>query len=139
MLRTSHFAALLQKNKTSSQTRRSFFSLSPPRGRRGAPSRRRAPLLHALPPSPPPAQVVGQSPGDAGGGGFSFPTSWRPVGASPSLAAALFGRLQVRRGRVVLVVVTPCDGLCGSVAPATSLALVWAPRAPDGLCGPRWA
>ena len=55
------------------------------------------------------------------------------------MAAVLFGRLKVRRGRVVLVVVTPCDGLCGSVAPAAGLALVWAPRAPDGLCGPRWA
>ena len=50
--------------------------------------------------------------------------SWRSVRASPSLATVLFGRPMVRRGRVVLVVVMPFDGLYGSMAPATSLALV---------------
>jgi hypothetical protein len=51
-----------------------------------------APSLHLLPPSPPPAEVVGQSPGDVDSGGLPFPAPWSGLGPSLSLAVALLGR-----------------------------------------------
>jgi hypothetical protein len=53
-----------------------------------------APSLYPLPPLPPPAKIVGQSPGDIGGGSLPFPMPGERVGALPVLAAVLLGRQQ---------------------------------------------
>jgi hypothetical protein len=58
--------------------------LAPPRATGPSPPAGGRPSSYPSSSSPPPAEVAGRSPGDAGGGGSSFPASWL-VGQGPLL------------------------------------------------------
>jgi hypothetical protein len=121
----------------------------PPRGRRvSSPTSDRRPSLHPLPLLPLPAEVVGQIPGDAGGGDLPFPAPWRvgrglpcpwwrcySGGSGPARPGG--GRAVASRGGVAW------RSARTEVAGGGSLPKIWATQALDGLeralDGLRWA
>jgi hypothetical protein len=90
-----------------------------------------------LPPSPPPAEVAGRSPGDAGGGGSPFPASERAGRGPPLPGGGAHRATWVRRGWVRLAAVP--SRRRGSTAATPASACPWTPRPQMGLGGPRWA